>query len=46
MAIESAIDELIASERSSTNRQTGDVLVFLSGEGEIREVAQHLRKSD
>lgn len=40
--IEAAIDELIAGEKS----QRGDFLVFLSGEGEIREVARHLRKAD
>lgn len=37
--IGSAISELMHSEGS----QQGDVLVFLSGEGEIREVARHLR---
>ena len=38
-AIEVAITELMEMESSAK----GDVLVFLSGEGEIREVARHLR---
>lgn len=44
--IESAIVELMAHERqkSSDNSQRGDVLVFLSGEADIREVAKHLRQ--
>lgn len=37
--IEVAINELMAIEGT----KKGDVLVFLSGEGEIREVARHLR---
>ncbi|MGK0498797.1 MAG: ATP-dependent helicase HrpA [Oceanicoccus sp.] len=38
-AIEAAVEELMQTEASPK----GDVLVFLSGEGEIREVARHLR---
>ncbi len=39
VAIERAIDELFAEQKTSA----GDVLVFLSGEAEIREVHRHLR---
>lgn len=39
-AIEAAISELMRNEGSAK----GDVLVFLSGEGDIREVARHLRQ--
>ena len=39
--IESAITELMQNEGD----QRGDVLVFLSGEGEIREVAKHLKQN-
>ncbi len=38
--IEAAISELMSIEGSAK----GDVLVFLSGEGDIREVARHLRQ--
>ncbi|WP_366057762.1 ATP-dependent RNA helicase HrpA [Oceanicoccus sp.] len=38
--IEMAISELMSVEGSAK----GDVLVFLSGEGDIREVARHLRQ--
>jgi len=47
--IEMAIDQVIRDERaagSGGGRASGDVLVFLSGEAEIRDVARHLRKSD
>lgn len=40
--IQSAIEELMREERGGSTR--GDMLVFLSGEAEIREVARHLRK--
>ena len=40
VGIEMAIGELINAEGGSK----GDVLVFLSGEGDIREVARHLRQ--
>lgn len=39
--IQHAVEELMESESA---QQKGDVLVFLSGEAEIREVALHLRK--
>ncbi len=45
--IEAAIDELIRTESSAVkSRSMGDILVFLSGEGEIRDVARQLRKND
>lgn len=45
--IEAAIDELIRTESASLQgRSMGDILVFLSGEGEIRDVARQLRKAD
>ncbi|WP_317931566.1 ATP-dependent RNA helicase HrpA [Halioxenophilus sp. WMMB6] len=44
-AILNAIDELLLEERSSGNRG-GDFLVFLSGEREIRECAQFLRRAE
>ena len=46
--IEAAIDEVIAEERAAAagGRPSGDILVFLSGEAEIRDVARHLRKND
>lgn len=40
--IEAALIEISHQDR----QQPGDVLVFLSGEAEIREVARHLRKAD
>lgn len=40
--IEAAISEILHRDR----QQQGDILVFLSGEGEIREVARYLRKAD
>jgi len=44
-AILAALDELTAFERQSGKRP-GDVLVFLPGEREIREVAAVLRRAD
>jgi len=47
--IEAAIDEVIRTEGAAPatgGRPSGDILVFLSGEAEIRDVARHLRKSD
>jgi len=44
-AILAALDELAAFERQNGKRP-GDVLVFLPGEREIREVAQVLRRAD
>ncbi len=41
-AISEAIDEIADHERSN-GQGPGDVLVFLPGEGEIREVSKHLR---
>ena len=41
-AIINAIDEL--SHETSVNKSSGDVLVFLSGERQIRETAEALRK--
>lgn len=42
--IEAAIAELIASEPGGAgSSRKGDILVFLSGEAEIRDVARHLR---
>jgi ATP-dependent helicase HrpA len=43
--VEEAVENLISDERSK-QWQIGDVLVFLPGEREIREVAQHLRHCD
>jgi len=43
--IMAALDELAAFERSS-GKHPGDVLVFLPGEREIREVANVLRRAD
>ena len=44
--IETVISELMRSEpRGTGSRSSGDVLVFLSGEADIREVALHLRKA-
>lgn len=40
-----AVDELIHIERQS-GRPVGDILVFLSGEREIRETADFLRKAE
>jgi ATP-dependent RNA helicase HrpA len=45
LQIEEAIECLVSDERSKQWRM-GDVLVFLPGEREIREVAQHLRYCD
>ena len=39
-----AIEQAVLELGEGGGRQQGDVLVFLSGEGEIREVARHLRK--
>jgi ATP-dependent helicase HrpA len=41
-AIINAVDEL--SHETSVNKSSGDVLVFLSGERQIRETAEALRK--
>ncbi len=45
-AITEAVQELIARERAGKHKAKGDMLVFLSGEREIRETAQALRKAD
>ncbi len=40
-----AVDEIVQLERAHPNpRRPGDILVFLSGEREIRQVAERLRK--
>ncbi|MEZ5508719.1 MAG: ATP-dependent RNA helicase HrpA [Gammaproteobacteria bacterium] len=40
-----AVNEIVQLERSQPNpRRPGDILVFLSGEREIRQVAERLRK--
>lgn len=43
-SVADAVEELEQLERSG-NKSQGDVLVFLSGEREIRETAQYLRKA-
>ncbi len=45
-AIADAVQELIARERRGEHKARGDMLVFLSGEREIRETALQLRKAD
>ncbi|MEH6578950.1 MAG: ATP-dependent RNA helicase HrpA [Amphritea sp.] len=40
-----ATEELIKLERQKGGHEQGDILVFLSGEREIRETAEHLRKA-
>jgi ATP-dependent helicase HrpA len=44
-AICDTVEEILQEERNST-RRGGDILVFLSGEREIREAALALRKAD
>ncbi len=43
-SIQLAIEELMQHESTAGQNRQGDVLVFLSGEADIREVALHLRK--
>ncbi len=45
-AITDAVQELILRERRGEHKARGDMLVFLSGEREIREAALQLRKAD
>jgi ATP-dependent helicase HrpA len=45
-AIEQAIEQQVFADRSTNKGVGGDVLVFLAGEGDIREVAKHLRKCE
>ena len=42
----SAIEEITQIERQGSNLSSGDILVFISGEREIRETAEVLRKSE
>ena len=41
-----AVDELIAIDRAKSGGISGDILVFLPGEREIRDTAETLRKAD
>lgn len=44
-AVHTVLNEILARERSEGKPPVGDVLVFCTGEREIREVHQHLRKA-